>query len=76
MSATMKRKLMTWAYSGIAATVGGIGTAVTSVFGGQIIGSLDFTPRQVGAIAIGGAVTALAAYLKNSPLPAITDDKA
>lgn len=66
---TTAQKLLVWAYSLAAAIIGGVGTAVTAAISGQAIGALDFTPRQIYAIAIGGAVTAAAAYLKNSPLP-------
>lgn len=65
------RLIIVWAYSALAAAVGGIGTALGAVLGGQAIGAINFTSRQLGAIAIGGAVTAVAAYLRNSPLPKI-----
>lgn len=74
MSLTTTQKLIVWAYSAAAAVLGGVGTALTAAVSGQAIGAIDFTPRQLGAIAIGGAITALAAYLKNSPLPALFGD--
>ena len=67
------RKLAIWFYSLIAAAVGGIGTALTATVAGQAVGALDFTPRQIGAVAIGGAITAVAAYLKDKPLPKLDE---
>jgi hypothetical protein len=66
-------KLLLWFYSLIAAALGGIGAAITSALAGQAIGALDFTPRQIGAIAIGGAIVAVAAYLKEKPLPRLEE---
>lgn len=66
---TLTHKVLVWIYSGVAAILGGVGTAVSAVVGGQVIGSVPFTPRQLWATAIGGAIFSLAAYLKSSPLP-------
>lgn len=63
------KKVGIWLYSLLAAVLGGVGTAVGSVLAGQAIGALNFTARQLGAIALGGGLTAAAAYLKTSPLP-------
>lgn len=67
------RKLVIWFYSLIAAIVGGVGSSVGAVVTGQVVGALNFTPRQLGAVAIGGAAMAAAAYLAKSPLPTIED---
>jgi hypothetical protein len=70
---SVARKLVIWVYSLIAATIGGIGTSVGAVVTGQMVGALNFTPRQLGAIAVGGAVSAAAAYLAKSPLPKLDE---
>lgn len=67
------KRLIVWVYSLVAATIGGVGTALSAFIAGQAIGAFNFTPRQIGAIAIGGAITAAAAYLKSSPLPKLED---
>ena len=69
------KPVLVWAYSLLAAAIGGIGTALCAAISGQAIGALNFTPRQIGAVAIGGALSAVAMYLKNSPLPAIDEAK-
>lgn len=67
------KKVLLWMYSATAAAIGGVGTALSASLGGQMIGAVSFTPRQLWAVAIGGAVTAVASYLKTSPLPKIDD---
>lgn len=66
-------RVFLWFYSLVAAAVGGVGTAISVYISGQAIGAMNFTPRQIGAIALGGAITAAAAYLKSSPLPDLRD---
>lgn len=62
-------KVLLWLYGALAAALGGVGTAVAAVVGGAVVGALDFTWRQLGVVAIGGAIAAAAGYLKESPLP-------
>jgi hypothetical protein len=67
------RKLLIWFYSLIAAAAGGIGTSVGAFIGGQVSGAVSFTPRQLAAVAISGAIFSAAMYLAKSPLPKIED---
>ncbi len=68
------RNVLVWVYSALAAALGGIGTAVSAAVGGQVVGAMNFTPRQLAVVALSGAVCAVAAYLKNSPLPRLGDE--
>ena len=71
---TPTQKVILWLYSLVAAGIGGVGTAVSASIAGQAFGAIDFTPRQLSAIAVGGAITAVAAYLKDKPLPRIIEE--
>jgi hypothetical protein len=68
------KKIFLWIYTGIAAVLGGVGSAVLAAGSGQVFGAINFTGRQLISIAVGGAVTAAAGYLVKSPLPKIDDD--
>lgn len=62
-----------WAYSGLAGIIGGVATSIVSVAGGQVIGAVPFTPRQLATVAIVSVLINAAMFLKQSPLPPVIE---
>ena len=75
MNAVVK-KLGLWFYGLVAAALGSVGSVGGAYIGGKVFGAADFTLRQLGAVCAGGAIVAILAYLKQSPLPKIDDSAA
>jgi predicted lipid-binding transport protein (Tim44 family) len=64
-----------WLYGLVAGVIGGVATAILANPVGQIFGALQFTLRQLGAVAVGAAIVSAAAYLKKSPLPEVIEEE-
>lgn len=71
MSATFKRRLLVWLWDLVNAVVTGTATALGSVVTGEVIGSLDFSPRQLLAVALSGALFGAINYIRQRRLPAL-----
>lgn len=75
MSNRILNTFIVYLYGAVAAAIGGFVTALGSYFGGQIIGAVDFTQRQIVAVAIAGAVTGVIGYFKTAPAPRLRVDE-
>jgi hypothetical protein len=58
-----------WLYTIAAAGVSAAATAITANPIASVLGAQQFTPRQLGIMALSAAVVAIAGVLRKSPLP-------
>lgn len=68
---SFKRRLAVWLWDLFNAFLSGIATGLLSIVGGEAVGAVDFTPRQLLVVSIVGGVVSAANYVRNRRLPAI-----
>ena len=71
MSGTFKHRLVVWVWDLLNAFVSGIATGALSVLGGQAVGAVDFTGRQLAVVSVVGGLVSAANYVRQRRLPEI-----
>ena len=68
------KKFLVWAQGALAFCAGNVVMAIAALLGTSVFGAADFTPRQIAVATVTAGVIALAGYLKQSPIPTLTED--
>jgi hypothetical protein len=63
-----------WVWDLVNAAITGLATSMGTVITGEAVGALNFTPRQLIAVAISGAVFGAINYIRQRRLPELYPD--
>lgn len=70
-SASFRHRLKVWIWDLVNAFLSGIATGLLSVVGGEAVGAIDFSPRQLLVVSVVGGVISAANYIRQRRLPEI-----
>lgn len=75
MSASFRHRLAVWVWDAVNAAIAGAVTTGGSIGFGAAFGAHDFSPRQLGSMALAGAASGVFMYIRQRRLPSIDEEE-